>query len=506
MFPGCQPIERIFPMSTLLFARWACRAVVALLLLAAAVGAESAEPKPNVLILVSDDQGWGDLGVQGAEDLATPNLDAIARQGVRFTDGYVAASVCSVSRAGLITGRAPTRFGFEFNHALADLAPFGLPATEKTAAELFRAAGYGTGHIGKWHIGSIRDPAQRAEGRGFDESLWFVGQNKLAPIFFFRHGGEDSGSAPAAPGARRMAERLFPDEPAKWEELRQAEAGYVDTAMTQEASAFIERQADRPWFLYVGFLTPHTPMAFPPGTEEEVAGIRPPNRQKCVAMLGELDRCVGTLLETLRKTGQLERTLIFFVSDNGGVRGNASSNGPLRSMKGTLFEGGIRVPFLMQWPGGGIPAGLVVDEPVSSLDILPTALAAAGVAPREAPDFDGVDLLPFLRGETKEPPHQALCWRYGKQMAVRRGNWKLVRSAEKDPNVPGADIAQELLPPLRLHDLSADIGEQHDLSAEEPEKVAELQALWDEWDRANVPALWNYNTPTGVEPLGGGEG
>ena len=471
---------------------------------AAALGAEPADAKPNVLILLSDDQGWGDLGAQGAKDVATPNLDAIARAGVRFSDGYVAGPVCSVSRAGLITGRAPTRFGFEYNHDLADLAPFGLPATEKTAAELFRAAGYDTGHIGKWHIGNIRDPAQRAEGRGFGESLWFVGQNKLAPIFFYRHGGQATGTEPDNAGARRMAGKLFPDEPAKRAELRQAGAGYVDTAMAQEASGFIERHAERPWFLYVGFLSPHTPLAFPPGTEEKFSGIQPPNRQKCAAMLGELDRCVGTLLETLRKTGQLERTLIFFVSDNGGVRGNASSNGPLRAMKGTLFEGGIRVPFLMQWPGGGIPAGRVVDAPVSALDILPTALAAAGVKPEAAPAFDGVDLLPYLRGETKEPPHQALCWRYGKQMAVRQGNWKLVRSAEKDPNVPGADVAEESLPPLRLHDLSADIGEQRDLSADQPEKVAELQALWDAWDRDNVAALWNYNTPTSVKPLGGG--
>ena len=476
--------------------RW-IRPFLAFFLLGVATALGSTpKPKPNVLIFLTDDQGWGDLGVQGAEDVATPNLDSIARAGVRFSQGYVAAPVCSPSRAGLITGRAPTRFGFEFNHAEADLAPFGLPATEKTAGELFRAAGYATGHIGKWHLGNLRDPAQRAEGRGFDESLWFVGQNKLAPLFFFRRGGDDAGTAPDSPAGRRLAENLFPDEPAQRAALRQAEDGYVDTAMAREASGFIQRHPDRPWFLYVALLSPHTPLAFPPGSEAKFPDLKP-NRQKCAAMLAEMDRSVGSVLEALRRTGQLDRTLVFFLSDNGGVRGNASLNGPLRAMKGTLFEGGIRVPFLLQWPGGGIPAGKVVDAPVSALDILPTALAAAGVKPQDAPDFDGVNLLPYLRGETKEPPHEALCWRYGRQMAVRQGNWKLVRAAEKDPNVPGADPEKEATPPPRLHDLSADPGEQRDLSADQPDKVAALQALWDQWDRLNLPARWHYNSPTG---------
>lgn len=460
-----------------------------------ATGVLAERPRPNVLILLTDDQGWGDLGVQGTQDVATPNLDALARAGVRFTDGYVAAPVCSPSRAGLMTGRAPTRFGFEFNHAKADLAPFGLPATEKTAGELFRAAGYATGHIGKWHLGCIRNPAHRAEKRGFEEALWFVGQNKLAPIFFFRHGGDISEKKSTDPAGQRMAEDLFPGDSTKQSELRLANAGYVDTAMAQEASGFIQRHSDHPWFLFVAFLTPHDPLAFPPGSEKKFPGLKP-DRQKCAAMLSELDRCVGTLMESLQKTRQLERTLIFFLSDNGAVPANASSNGPLHAMKGTLFEGGIRVPFLMQWPGGGFPAGRSVTVPVSSLDILPTALAAAGLSPKGGPTFDGVNLLPYLRGETNQPPHDFLCWRYGRQLAVRQGNWKLVRAEESDPNIPGSDPEKEPTPALGLYDLAQDPGETRNLAETRKEKVETLQSIWNRWNRNNRPAAWHYNSPT----------
>jgi len=458
--------------------------------------AEGDIPKPNVLILLTDDQGWGDLGVQGAKDVGTPHLDALAREGVRFTSGYVAAPVCSPSRAGLITGRAPTRFGFEFNHAAADLAPFGLPAAERTLAERLREVGYATGHIGKWHLGCTTNPAQRPEGRGFDESLWFVGQKKLAPLVAYQHGAASAGTRPAGPAVVKNAAKLFPGDEAKAGEAVLAQAGYVDAAMGEAAGDFVTRHGKKgkPWFLYVALLTPHTPLDFPPGTENSGEGLEP-RRRKCAAMIGELDRAVGQLLETLRATGQLDRTMIWFLSDNGAPAGNASRNDPLRGNKGTLREGGLRVPFLVRWKDGGVPAGKVVEEPVSALDIVPTTFAAAGVSVPEKPGLDGVDLLPFLRGKSSTVPHDHLCWRYGRQAAVRKGSWKLVRAAAADPNKPGSKPEEEATPPWELYDVSADPGEGKELSKENPDKVRELRQIWEEWDRGNVPPLWHYNTP-----------
>lgn len=371
-----------------------------------------------------------------------------------------------------------------------------MPAAERTLAERLREAGYATGHIGKWHLGCTTNAAQRPEGRGFDESLWFVGQKKLAPLVGYQHGPLSAAVQSAPAGAVRNAAKLFPGDEKKAAETVVAKAGYVDTAMAEAAADFATRHGKdaQPWFLYVAFLTPHTPLDFPPGTEESGKGLEA-KRQKCAAMLGELDRSIGRLLETLRETGQLDRTMIWFLSDNGAPPGNASRNEPLRGNKGTLREGGIRVPFMVQWTDGGIPAGRVVDEPVSSLDLVPTALAAAGLPAPDKPALDGVNLLPFLRGESSPLPHTSLCWRYGQQAAVRQGPWKLVRSAVADPNKPGSSPEAEAVPPWELYDLSADPGEEKDLSKEHPEKCEAMRAVWEAWDRGNTAPLWHYNTP-----------
>lgn len=462
------------------------RSGVHLVLLIASHGTLSAADsslRPNVLILLADDLGYADIGVNGCTDFATPNIDSIARNGVRFTSGYVSGPVCSPSRAGLITGRWQTRFGHEFNHAKADLAPFGLPASVKTAAKWFQEAGYATGHIGKWHLGSMRNPDFRPENRGFDESVWFPGQDKLPPLFYFRHGGAGApGNPDNDPGIERTAKFFFDREDPKFREAARTEDPYVDTAMAREARSFIERNESRPWFLYVAFLTPHTPLLPPPGSED--ASIPDEKRRKCAAMVTLLDRSVGEILKTLRDTGQEERTMVVFLSDNGAVHDNGSRNTPLKGFKATLWEGGIREPFVMQWKG--LPAGKVVDAPVSSLDILPTALAAAGISVLPDSPLDGVNLLPFLTGKSKEIPHDALFWRYGDQMAVRQGDWKLVRALDAGKT-----------PTLRqgLYNLRDDISEKNDLSAAEPGKVAELQAKWDAWNAGNIKALWEYDSP-----------
>lgn len=415
--------------------------------------ADTALDRPNILYLVADDLGYADLGVQGCKDVPTPNLDSIASNGVRFTSGYVSAPVCSPSRAGLMTGRYQTRFGHEFNHPLADRSPVGLPVEQKTIADWMKAAGYVTGHIGKWHLGNPSMPQFAATARGFEEDIWFPGQKKLPPLTLWRNG--------------------------KREEVGDR---YVDVAMAREAADFVERHKSAPWFLYVAFLTPHQPLDTPSGSEDPFAGITDHERRKCAAMITLLDESVGRVLKALRDSGQERRTLVVFHSDNGAPPKNGSRNTPLRGGKGTTWEGGMREPFVMQWKGT-LPAGRVVDAPVISLDLLPTALAAAGVDVKPDAKLDGVNLLPFLTGKIEKPPHAALFWRYGEQTAVRVGDWKLTRALDNTQKPPVIKTG--------LYDLSNDVAEQNDLSAEQPAKLAELQKRWDEWNTANVPALWS---------------
>lgn len=412
----------------------------------------SAVDRPNVLILIADDLGYADIGANGCTDFRTPNIDSIARNGVCFTQGYVSAPVCSPSRAGLLSGRWQTRFGHELNPPGADRAPTGLPVGEKLAPQYFREAGYATGHVGKWHLGNPKTPEFSPKARGFEESIWFPGQRKLPPLGFYRH-----------------------------EEQGRTEDRFADEAMGREGAAFVEKHRDKPWFLYVAFLTPHQPLDTPPGSEEPFAGIAEKERRKCAAMMSLLDNGVGSILRALRETGQDERTLVVFLSDNGAPPKNGSLNTPLRGNKGTTWEGGLRVPFVMQWKGT-LPAGRVVDEPVSSLDLLPTALAAAGVPEEKRTRLDGVNLLPFLIGKSVEPPHEVLFWRYGAQMAVRKGDWKLARALDTASQPPELKTG--------LYDLAKDTGEQQDLSAEHPERLQELQALWAAWNAANVDPLW----------------
>jgi arylsulfatase A-like enzyme len=422
--------------------------------------AGSSAVKPNVLILIADDLGYADLGVQGCRDFPTPHLDSLAASGVRFTSGYVSGPVCSPSRAGLITGRYQTRFGHEFNHPLADRASVGLPDTVKTAAQLLHDAGYLAGHVGKWHLGNPKLAGLSPKARGFQESVWFGGQRKLPPLTFYRHG-----------------------EPGKSDDR------YVDLAIAREAASFITRNQTEPWFLYVAFLTPHQPLDTPPGTEAPFATLADPERRKCAAMMSLLDGGIGQILQALRESGQEQRTLVVFLSDNGAPPRNGSRNTPLRGTKGTTWEGGIRVPFLMRW-NGVLPEGRVVDAPMISLDLLPTALAAAGGVPPAGPGFDGVNLLPFLTGQVSQPPHPALFWRYGRQMAVRQGDWKLTRAINTAARPPALETG--------LYHLSDDIGEQHDRSIQQPEKRKELEALWNAWDAANVPALWDGGAVDGA--------
>jgi arylsulfatase A-like enzyme len=418
------------------------RLTAALLLAAACLAAPAASfaAQPNLVIFYADDLGWGELGCQGNPQIPTPNIDAIARNGVRFTNGYVAATYCSPSRAGLMTGRYPTRFGHEFN-SVANRT--GLRLDQVTLAERLRSLGYATACVGKWHLGGGLE--YRPTRRGFDE---FFGTLANTP-FFHPTNFVDS----------RISDDVRPvTDP----------AFYTTDAYAERAIDWIERSKGRPWFLYLPFNAQHAPLQAPKKYLDRFSGITDEKRRIFAAMMASMDDAVGRVMAKVRDLGQEDNTIVFYIADNGGpTQSTTSGNGPLRGFKMTTFEGGPRVPFLAQWKGRW-PAGKVYDLPVMNLDVLPTAVTAAGGKPEASWQLDGVDLTPFVTGVNSTRPHQTLYWRYGPQWAVRHGDLKLVVSK-------GGSGKPE------LYDLSKDIGESKDLAATQPAKVRELQALWDKW-------------------------
>lgn len=432
---------------------------LSVLMPAAATQAAQAEPagkaakRPNIVLIVSDDQGYNDIGIQGCKDIPTPNLDAFARGGIRFTNGYVSCPVCAPTRAGLMTGRYQQRFGFEFNPGPEGQASerYGLPVTEKTIAERLKPAGYVTGMVGKWHLGfkAGMQPPQR----GFDEFFGFL-----------------AGARQYLPGSRAaVAPILRGQEPVDEKE-------YLTDAFKREALAFIDRHTKDAFFLYVPFNAVHGPLQATDRYLKRFDGISDENRRTHAAMLSALDDAVGEIMTKLRDNGLEESTLVFYLSDNGGpTRQTTSSNTPLRGFKGDVFEGGIHVPFMVSWKGR-LPAGKVYDHPVISLDIHPTILAAAGAEPAPDAKLDGVNLLPYLKGEKTERPHDTLFWRFGNQWAVRSGDWKLLKTG-KDQN------------PM-LFNLKDDIGEQSDLAAKEPERVSTLRSVYEEWNKQLASPKW----------------
>jgi arylsulfatase A-like enzyme len=424
--------------------------------------------KPNILIILSDDHGYADVGFHGCRDIPTPNLDSLARSGVRFSNGYVSGPYCSPTRAGLLTGRYQQRFGHEFNPGGTDSGNFGLPLSETTLADRLKSAGYVTGIVGKWHLGGA--PQFHPQRRGFDEFFGFLGG---AHPYFPGQG------APIYRGTDAVEEQK-----------------YLTDAFAREAVSFVERHKRDPFLLYLAFNAVHTPIHASDDRLARFASIKDESRRKYAAMLTALDEGVGKVLDTLRAAGLERDTLIVFHSDNGGptMRGttiNASRNDPLRGSKRTTLEGGIRVPFVVSWKGS-LPEGVVYEQPVIQLDVLPTVLAAAGVKVEPQWKLDGVNLLPYVKGEIARPPHDALYWRLGQQTAVRRGDWKLVRydrtvdetTGQSDPQAE-ARVTQP-----RLYNLARDLGEKEDLATAHPEKVAELQSLWNSWAAELKEPLW----------------
>jgi len=430
--------------------------------------ADAPSRRPNIVILLADDLGYADLGFQGCRDIPTPHLDRLASSGVRCTNGYVSGPYCSPTRAGLLTGRYQQRFGHEFNPGgqQGDQANVGLPLAETTLADRLKAAGYVTGLVGKWHLGSA--PKFHPQRRGFDEFFGFLGG---AHAYF-----PERGAAPILRGTETVDEKE-----------------YLTDAFAREAEAFIDRHQKEPFFLYLAFNAVHTPMHATDARMQRFQGISDERRRTYAAMTSAMDDAVGRALDKLAAQGLTNDTLIFFFSDNGGptMRGttiNGSINDPLRGSKRTTLEGGIRVPWLISWPGT-LPAGKVYEQSLIQLDVQPTALAAAGVPIRPEWKLDGVDLLPHLLGKNNSPPHETLYWRFGEQMAIRHGNWKLVRY---DATADGA--AGRAVTAARLYNLANGDGESLDMASAEASRVADLQALWKRWNSEMVPPLWGQGT------------
>jgi arylsulfatase A-like enzyme len=408
--------------------------------------------KPNIVVIVADDLGYGEITCSGKQEIPTPRIRSIATGGVCFTNGYVTCPVCSPTRAGLITGRYQQRFGHEFNPGPAAQAEatFGLPLTEATLATRLKKLGYATGMVGKWHLGFKSE--YRPLQRGFDEFYGFLGG---------AHSYTDS-AADANNPVYRGDEAI--DEKA-----------YLTDAFGREAAAFIDRHKQEPFFLYLTFNAVHAPLQAPDKYTGRFSQIGDERRRTWAAMLSAMDDNVGAILDKLAQEKLDERTLIVFISDNGGPTLNTTSrNDPLHGYKGQVWEGGIRVPYMVQWKGK-LPAGKVYDQPVIALDIVPTAIAAAGGSVSSDHPVDGVDLTPYLTGQKTGRPHDALYWRFGPQWAIRRGDFKLLQTLEG-----GA----------KLFDLASDVGEQRDLAADKPDLVKELQANWRSWDSQLEAPKW----------------
>lgn len=407
---------------------------------------------PNIVVILADDLGYADLGCQGCKDIPTPHIDSIARNGVRFTDGYANHPVCSPSRAGLLSGRYQHRFGFEHNSGPERYAAsnFGLPRDEATLAERLKDLGYATGMVGKWHVG-FRE-GLRPHERGFDTHYGFL-----------------SGAHSYLPG------KIDNDPLVRNGQSVADEKEYLTDAFARESVAFIERHRAKAFFLYLAFNAVHAPLEATKEYEDRFPAITDPKRRTYAAMTVATDDAVGRVLHTLRGHGLEENTLIFFYSDNGGPTAQTtSSNAPLRGYKGQVLEGGIRVPFLAQWKGT-LPAGAIFPQMVMGFDVHATALAAAGGAMPTDKPLDGVNLLPYLTGEKQGAPHERLFWRAGRQGAVREGDWKLVQIAEEQP---------------QLYNLREDIGETRNLAEEKPETLRRLQSVYADWDKQMMPAQW----------------
>ena len=424
------------------------------------------EPRaPNFLVIVSDDQGMGDVACFGAPDVKTPNLDRLAASGVRFTDWHANSPVCSPSRASLLTGRYPQRAGIpQILFSKPDFNVPGLQAGEATLASELRKHGYRTGAIGKWHLGST--PESRPLAQGFDEFFGYYS----GWIDYYSHRFYTLGGTP-------IYHDLWRNEKEIWRDNQ-----YMTELLAREAQAFLKRQRrEKPFFLYLAFGAPHYPMMAPERYLDRFPASMDRDRRLHAAMLSAMDDAIGSVLSTMKTRG-LDNTVVFFMSDNGATqeeradhRGriyNGGSNGRYRGSKGSLFEGGIRVPAMLSWPGV-IPRGQVRDDCGVAMDVLPTFLEWAGVTPPA--HVDGANLGPALQGKSPWPKRD-LFWNYDGQSAIRRGQWKLVQNHRER-------LGGELREEAWLSDLALDPAESRNLASISGNPLPDLLNNLESWRR-----------------------
>ncbi len=456
----------------------------------------AADRLPNIVLLLADDLGYGETGCQGNPQIPTPHIDSLASGGVRFTQGYVTAPFCSASRAGLLTGRYQTRFGYEFNPIGAhnEDPDAGLPISERTLADVLTDAGYVTGLIGKWHLGGTA--RYHPLRRGFDEFFGFMheGHYFVPPPYRNTTTWLRRKVLPGGGKGRWTSsdEKLIysthmgytePDYDADNPIYRAGqpveEKEYLTDAFTREAVDFIDRNADRPFFLYLAYNAVHSPLQGADKYMAKFAHIQDIQRRVFAAMLANLDDSVGSVLAKLREENLEEDTLIFFISDNGGpTRELTSSNLPLRAGKGSVYEGGLRVPFLLQWKSK-LPEGRVYRHPVISLDVFATAVALSNASLEKGKRYDGVNLIPYLTGKNDARPHDQLFWRIGARTAIRDGDWKLLRNPRRGQ---AAD--------WELYNLADEISEKSNLAKKRPDKLKELRTAWERLNAEMIDPVW----------------
>ncbi|MEC8222035.1 MAG: sulfatase-like hydrolase/transferase [Bacteroidota bacterium] len=372
---------------------------IAILLNLFSCGTSNNKP-PNVIVIISDDQGYADVGFHGSNEIFTPNIDRIAKNGVVFSEGYVSYAVCSPSRAGLITGRYQNRFGYSRNILLApNDSLMGLPLSEQTLPDVLNNVDYKTKAIGKWHLGAHKSLVP--EKRGFDEFFGFlIGGHRYFP--------EDLTLNDLTEARRQMdgyITKIYDNG------KRIDTKKYLTEELSDNAVKFIEDNSDNPFFLYLSYNAPHTPLQATTKDLERNKHINIEKRQTYAAMVSSMDDGIGLILDKLEQKNIFENTIVFFFSDNGGVEWyNFSDNGPLRGIKGDFFEGGIRVPFAMQWPNK-IEPGTIYDKPIIALDIFATVASAAKADKHIKNEIDGVNLIPYLSGNKPGSPHEYLYWK-----------------------------------------------------------------------------------------------
>ena len=433
------------------------KAIALLLLALGTLATTRAEATPpNILFILADDLGNGDLGYNGGKEIRTPHLDRLAQQGIILTDAHTTASVCAPSRAGIFSGKYQQRFGFECNSPGRGK---GMPNRIVSYADAMKSAGYQTFGLGKWHLGE--SPDMHPNRQGFDHFSGFLG-------------GGRSYWPTGEPGHAGMLQR-------NGKQVPEEEIGYLTDWLTDEAIRLLKnRDTSSPFFMYLGYNAPHTPMHAKDSDLAKYPGIQNKNRRIYAAMVDNMDQNIGRLRAFLESSKLADNTMVIFASDNGGATSNASDNGIYRGMKGSKWEGGHRVPCLVFWPAAGISGGKRYDGLVSTLDFMATSLDAAGRADMiTALKLDGVSLLPALKQSIREPAHDTLFFRRSVAAAVRDGQWKLIRVEERDKSHR-----------YLLFDLSKDIGETNNLAESHPERIRQLAAKLGSWEQPLAPAQW----------------